>query len=136
MPLWVLGDRFRSPLFINEVIYSLFDKFYVQEYLTTQEIEFVYSHTSETSKLSSRKFAKQLNMIHAPLSENALKKNNPPYEADWHFLIRQGGNLVLDLVKHGCLLTKDEGTHLSAPYWGRIKDLTLNRSLLDPSRTF
>ena len=135
MRLWILGDRLRSPLFANEVMYYLFDEHYNQGWLTSSEAEFVYSHTHETSKL--RLYVRDLIIARGPLRMDVLSWNKSSYEADWHSLILRGGDLVLDIAKADPPFRMGQIVmpgmrHLSTHH---ITISILIRSLLDQSKT-
>ncbi|TVY13192.1 hypothetical protein LARI1_G008920 [Lachnellula arida] len=92
--LWVLGDRLRSPGFTNTAMHFIFAD-YTMTYINAETAEYIYDNTSTGSKL--RTFVKDLVLHEGPLSgDYGADKENA-----WRELIRQGGDLVIDVALEG-----------------------------------
>jgi len=104
--LWVLGDRFSSPAFANAVMFQLFEKYGSgTRWITAGTTEYVYGATDEGSKL--RLFVKAVIASHGPLSPRSLASNTKEFQEEWHSIIRQGGEIVLDIAVHSSFSNDD-----------------------------
>ncbi|TVY31576.1 hypothetical protein LOCC1_G008846 [Lachnellula occidentalis] len=98
--LWVLGDRLRSSGFTNTAMHFIFAE-YAKTYFQADTAEYIYDNTSSSSKL--RTFVRDLILNEGPLSGSYA--SGP--ENSWRELIRQGGDLVLDIALEGSFFCND-----------------------------
>lgn len=111
--LWVLGDRLRSPGFMNEAMRHMFAKY--QEEINRQSLkaemaDYVYENTTSVSKL--RKFIVEL-IIYTPLGTNTELLEGDLREPDlqnWKELIRRKGDIVVDVALRGSFFQIGYGT--------------------------
>ena len=99
--LWVLGQRLQSPKFSNDCMRLMFNKCRVF-WMEAQEARYVYENTIEGSKL--RQFIRDLIQAEGPLCKRCVEyfeKENTQANEDWKTLIKEGGDLVFDIVKDG-----------------------------------
>jgi hypothetical protein len=99
--LWVLGQRLQSPKLSNDCMRMRFNKSSVR-WMEAKAARYVYENTMEGSKL--RQFIKDLIQAEGPLCEECVESNDredTQYNEDWKTLIKEGGDLVLDVVKDG-----------------------------------
>lgn len=96
--LWVLGNRFSSSAFANEVMFHLLRQYgNGTTWITAGTAEYVYGATAADSKL--RLFVKALIASHGPLSARSLANNTKEFQEDQHSVIRKGGEIVLQVTR-------------------------------------
>ncbi|TVY35119.1 hypothetical protein LSUB1_G006513 [Lachnellula subtilissima] len=105
LALWILGDALRSPEFTNEAMHALFVEC-EQDVIKAETAEYIYANTSRGSKL--RTFVKDLVLQESPLGygqdSGDENRQSSAYENAWKELIRQGGDLVVDVAMEGSFL--------------------------------
>ncbi|KAL5326786.1 hypothetical protein ACEPPN_004475 [Leptodophora sp. 'Broadleaf-Isolate-01'] len=96
--LWALGTRLQSDLFTNEVMYYMFGRA-VAKPLSANNAQLAYSLSLPGSKL--RAYIRRLIVTEGPLKKGWLGTRNDKVRAwceEWGRLIREGGDLVYDIV--------------------------------------
>lgn len=86
---------------MNEAMYTMIDIYYKNN-ITAQAASYAYSHTIERSKL--RRFVKAMIATVGPLGTSKYlnyrsKEELSLYKEDCYNLIREGGDLVVDVLK-------------------------------------
>ncbi|KAH7360686.1 hypothetical protein BKA65DRAFT_577604 [Rhexocercosporidium sp. MPI-PUGE-AT-0058] len=111
--LWALGERLRSPEFCNEAMYMMFSM-YAENWLLAESAEIAFTETIESSKLWL--FIHDLIASRGPLCGRAVMGMWAGYVSDWHYLIKKGGELVLDVVKDGSFIDDQNVNAREFPY--------------------
>lgn len=100
--IWILADKLMAKDFANEAMYFLFDMSY-ENRLPAQAAKYVYDNTMPSSAL--RRFVADLIVNKGPLialdTGDVNQKKERQFHSDWHKVIEEGGELVLDAVKKG-----------------------------------
>lgn len=111
--LWVLGDKLQSPAFANEAMHLIYSIYGLNPsdggtWLTAAAADYVWNNTGDESRL--RIFMKELISHDGPLCQRALEttSESAKMKEDWHKLIEDGGELVLEIFRSGSFLTKDD----------------------------
>jgi hypothetical protein len=106
--VWAVANKLQIPGLANEAMYFLFD--YCQtQLIKAKHARFAYENTGEGSML--RKFMRDLIITDGPLSADSyhdFKEEAPKYKEAWHSLIKDGGDLVLDIVTAGSSFSNNE----------------------------
>jgi hypothetical protein len=106
--VWAVANKLQIPGLANEAMYFLFD-YYQTKLIEAEHARFAYENTGEGSIL--RKFMRDLIITDGPLSAypyHDLKEQAPKYKEAWHSLIKDGGDLVLDVVTAGSSFSNNE----------------------------
>jgi hypothetical protein len=101
--MWLLGDRLRSPQFTNEVMHTLFGKCYERR-IHAEEYQLMFANTTPESKL--RKYFRDVVLSEGPLQER-WNDGDVLTEA-WKDLVKQGGELVVDIAMRGSFCNSPE----------------------------
>lgn len=124
--LWVLGDKFQSPLFSNEVMHTMFRIYddsirYPGANLRAEAAEIVDKRTSMKSKL--REFVVDYIISHGPLRPELMgdMDKGTDYELDWRNFIRGGGDFVLELACTTSFI-HDTTEYFISPYYSENHD--------------
>jgi hypothetical protein len=116
--LWVLGQRLQSPKLSNDCMRMMFNKYW-ESWMVAEEARYSYENTMEGSKL--RQFIKDLIQAEGPLCEECVryfegdKIQRSSFQEDWKTLIKEGGDLVFDVVKDGSFGNKKDSGY--CPYF-------------------
>jgi hypothetical protein len=116
--LWLLGQRLQSPKLSNECMRKMFIKYSM--WIEAEVVRYVYQNTMKGSKL--RQFIKDLIVTRGPLSEQCVEEYEEydeemmnSFQEDWKTLIKEGGDLVFDIVQDGSFFCRKDYKHY--PYF-------------------
>ncbi|TVY56778.1 hypothetical protein LSUE1_G009942 [Lachnellula suecica] len=98
--LWLLGDRIRSPEFMNEVMHTIFERI-EKERIEASEYKQMFIATSPDSKL--RQLFRNTILQEGPLGVD--NDYSDDFMEAWKDLMKQGGELVVDIALRGSLFT-------------------------------
>lgn len=114
--LWAQGDRFSSPVFMNEVMHPIFAIYGQHDrWLSARGTDIAYSQTAPGSKL--RNFIREYVDCHGPLCPRAITdeeilNEDGAYGRDWRTFIEGGGELVSYMaLAHGARYKKATGDY-------------------------
>jgi hypothetical protein len=99
--VWAVADKLQIPGLANEAMYFLFD-YYREIRIDAMNAKFAYENTGEGSRL--RNFVRDLIIVDGPLSaavDEGVTEPASEFREEWHSLIKDGGELVLDIAKAG-----------------------------------
>jgi hypothetical protein len=137
--LWILGDRLRSPGFMNEAMHHIFARYHraghmYWESLKAEMADYIYENTTSGSKL--RKFIVDLVLHTGPLGVKKELEEEDLREPDlqnWRELIRRKGDLVADVALQGSFFQINSGT---PPYDTDVQYLYLEDITTRPVEDF
>lgn len=107
--LWVLGDILRSPGFANEAMHLMFKRS-SNCFMKAATAAYVYGNSTVGSKL--RAYTKDVILNEGPLCDAPGVDD----VEDWKDLIRQRGDLVVDISLEGSFNNRTSDEQLTAYY--------------------